>query len=71
MPKPDNVKAVRRFCGFVNYLAKFLPRLAEVLEPIQLLTRKDVPWQWQHEHEHDRTENACTVSTFPLSHTKP
>lgn len=51
MPKPDNVKAVRRFCGFVNYLAKFLPRLAEVLEPIQLLTRKDVPWQWQHEHE--------------------
>ena len=20
---------------------------------------------------HDRTENACTVSTFPLSHTKP
>ena len=51
MPKPDNVKAVRRFCGFVNYLAKFLPRLAEVLEPIQQLTRKDVPWQWQHEHE--------------------
>ena len=28
MPKPDNVQAVRRFCGFVNYLAKFLPRLA-------------------------------------------
>ena len=51
MPKPDNVKAVRRFCGFVNYLAKFLPRLAEVLEPIQQLTRKDVPWQWQHECE--------------------
>ena len=51
MPKPDNVKAVRRFCGFVNYLAKFLPRMAEVLGPIQQLTRKDVPWQWQHEQE--------------------
>lgn len=25
MPKPNDVKAVRRFCGFVNYLAKFLP----------------------------------------------
>ena len=30
MPKPNNVQAVRRFCGFVNYLAKFLPRLAAV-----------------------------------------
>ena len=51
MPKPNNVKAVRRFCGFVNYLPKFLPRLAEVLEPIQQLTRKEVPWQWQYEHD--------------------
>lgn len=51
MPKPSNVKAVRRFCGFVNYLAKFLPRLAEVLEPIQQLTHKEASWQWQHEHD--------------------
>ena len=51
MPKPDNVKAVRRFCGFVNYLAKFLPRLPGVLQPIQQLTRKEIPWQWQHEHD--------------------
>ena len=46
MPKPNNVQAVRRFCGFVNCLAKFLPRLAEVLEPIEQLTRNDVEWQW-------------------------
>ena len=51
MPRPDNIQAVRRFCGFVNYLAKFLPRLARVLEPIQQLTRKEVQWQWRHEHE--------------------
>ena len=51
MPKPDNVKTVRRFCGFVNYLPKFLPRLAEVLEPIQQLTCKEVPWQWKYEHD--------------------
>ena len=50
MPKPKDVKAVRRFCGFVNYLAKFLSQLSEVLEPIQQLARKEVPWQLQHEH---------------------
>ena len=51
MPKPTDVKGVRRFCGFVNYLAKFLPRLAEVMGPIQQLTRRDVEWQWQPEHD--------------------
>ena len=46
MPKPTDVEGIRRFCGFVNYLAKFLPRLADVLEPIRLLAREGVPWQW-------------------------
>lgn len=31
--RPDNIKAGRRFCGFVNYLAKFMPTLSEVMEP--------------------------------------
>ena len=51
MPKPENVNAVRWLCGFVNYLAKFLPSLAGVLEPIRQLTRNELPWQWQHEHD--------------------
>ena len=40
MPKPDDIKAVRRLCGFVNYLAKFLPHLAEAMEPLRQLTHK-------------------------------
>ena len=40
-PRPDNIKAVRRFCGFVNYLAKFTPKLSEVMEPIRNLTCKE------------------------------
>ena len=32
MPRPDNIKAVRGFCGFVNYLAKFMLKLKEVME---------------------------------------
>lgn len=40
MPKPDSVKAVRRFCGFVNYLAKFMPKLSEVMEPSEISLAK-------------------------------
>ena len=46
MPKPQDVEGVRRLCGFVNYLAKFLPKLSEILEPIRQLTREDVIWNW-------------------------
>lgn len=63
MPKPNNVQAVRQFCGFVNYLAKFLPHLAE---PIQQLTRNDVEWQWRHEHEAAFWKVKALVTTAPL-----
>ena len=46
MPKPTNVEEAQRLDGSVNYLAKFLPRLAEHMEPIRRLTRKDTPWVW-------------------------
>ena len=60
MPKPKDVKAVRRSCGFVNYLTKFLPRLSEVLEPIQQLTRKGVPWQHEHDAAFEKVKDLVT-----------
>ena len=40
MPRPIEIEGVQRFNGFVNYLAKFLPKLSEVTKPIRL-TRED------------------------------
>ena len=51
MPKPDSVQAVQRFLGFVNYLAKFLPHLSDVSEPLRRLTDKDAIWCWQPQHD--------------------
>ena len=33
MPKPEDVEFIQRINGFVNYLEKFLPGLADVIEP--------------------------------------
>ena len=41
MPKPEDVKGIQRINGFVNYLAKFLPGLADVMEPLRRLTRRN------------------------------
>lgn len=41
MERPTDVSGVQRIMGTVNYLAKFLPRLSEVSEPLRLLTRRN------------------------------
>ena len=38
MPSPTDVTGVQRLNGFVNYLAKFLLGLSDVMEPIRQLT---------------------------------
>ena len=45
-PRPTNVRQVMSFLGAVNYLAEFLPRLADMAEPLRLLTRKNEPFRW-------------------------
>lgn len=46
---PENVSAAKRFCGIVQYMAKFLPDLSDLIEPIRALTRKGVTWKWSAE----------------------
>ena len=44
MPKPTNKKGVERILGFVNYLYRYLPKLAEVVAPLRQLTEKAIPF---------------------------
>ena len=46
MPPPTTKEDVRRFLGSIQYLAKFLPMLAEVETPLRELTKKDVLFHW-------------------------
>ena len=34
-PRPEDVEGVQRLNCFVNYLAKFLPGVADVMEPVR------------------------------------
>ena len=51
MQKPTDIKSMQRFIGFVNYLAKFLPNLSTICEPLRVLSCKDASWMWQSEQE--------------------
>ena len=39
MPRLGDVKAVRRFFGFINYVATFLARLSDAKEPLRQFSK--------------------------------
>ena len=43
------VKECRQFCGMVNFLSSFLPKLREYLIPIYALTKKKATFRWSEE----------------------
>uniref|UniRef100_A0A8C7DZQ6 Gypsy retrotransposon integrase-like protein 1 n=1 Tax=Oncorhynchus kisutch TaxID=8019 RepID=A0A8C7DZQ6_ONCKI len=66
MPHPSDVKGVQRFVGFVTYLAKFLPRLSEVCEPLRRLMDKDTIWHWLPKHDAAVREIKQLVTQTPV-----
>lgn len=66
MPRPEDVEGVQRLNGFVNYLSKFLPRLADHMEPIRRLTRQDTEFNWTEEQENVFREVKRLVTTTPV-----
>ena len=45
-PLSDECQTSTVIFGAVNYLADFMPGLADKAEPLRLLTRKDEPFRW-------------------------
>ena len=43
------VKECRQFCGMLNFLSTFLPKLRQYLIPIYALTKKKVTFKWTEE----------------------
>ena len=46
MAAPTNVEEQRRYLGMVNYIAKCMPHMTDVIYPLRNLTKHDVTWTW-------------------------
>ena len=51
MTQPYNTKVLKTFLGFIQYLAKFLPNMAEVSAPLRKLLEKNTAWHWEKQQE--------------------
>ena len=49
--RPTDVHGIRRFCGMVQYLAKFVDNVSESLAPLQEMTRKNAKFEWSQQCE--------------------
>ena len=65
MPRPTTKQETLGLLGFVNYLAKFLPRLSEVAQPLRELTTKNTRFVWSSQHYKSFTEVKRLVSAHP------
>jgi hypothetical protein len=48
---PKDAKGISRFVGMVNFYHKFIPNLAEVAAPLNLLRKKGVKFKWDAEQQ--------------------
>jgi hypothetical protein len=49
--KPQTVTEVKSFKGLVNFTGRFIPNLATIAEPLNLLMRKNQPFSWGPEQD--------------------
>jgi hypothetical protein len=66
MPAPKDVAGVKRVLGLVQYLAKFIPNLSDVSDPLRILVKNDVQWHWNREQQQSFDELKRLVSTAPV-----
>ena len=51
MKPPQDVKWVQSFLGMCNYLSRFTPNLAEIVQPLTELTHINAVWSWSSQND--------------------
>ena len=66
LPTPKSKEDIERLNGIVNYLAKLLPRLSHLMEPLRRLTQTGVEWHWEDGKEKAFSEVKHLVTQAPI-----
>ena len=63
---PTTVKGVWLFTGFANFYRKFIPNFSNIVAPLNLLTRKNKPWNWTSLQQNAFDELKRILSSAPV-----
>ena len=65
MKPPSNITELRQILGMIQYLGQYLPNLAQVLEPINELLRKDTVWHWGDKQQNSLDQIKKLITSSP------
>ena len=65
-PRPTTVREVKSFLGMANFYRTFIPTFAAMSEPLNNLTRKEVPFKWTDECEKAFGKIKLAISSQPV-----
>ena len=66
MPPPKTPKEVKQFLGLIGYYWKFVPRFSDLARPLNVLTRKDVPFEWTPIYQESFELLKASLMTEPI-----
>eukprot|EP00731_Ephydatia_muelleri_P001018 Em0001g1018a len=66
MPPPTDRKGVERILGTLNYVAKFVPDMSMITQPIRELLKQDTQFIWEYEQEAAFEAIKTRLSTTPV-----
>lgn len=66
MPYPADRKALERFLGMANYLAKFIHNYAESVNVLRMLLKKESEWMWEPQHSNAIDNLKNKLSNAPV-----
>ena len=66
MPKLTCKQEVLSLLGFVNYLSRFLPKMADVAQPFRDLTARNAEFTWAKQHDTALKEMKKLVVNYPV-----
>ena len=64
MPPPQDKKGVERLLGMLKYVAKFIPDMLSIIQPIRELVKKEVHfiWEWEQEAAFKKIKEKLSVA---------
>lgn len=65
-PAPKDKQELLRFLGMINYLAKFIPNMSEINEPLRRLLEKDSEFIWGPAQEKCFRKLKCMICESPI-----
>ena len=66
MKAPTNIKELRRIVGMINYLGRFIPDLASIIQPMTDLLKSSNAWYWDSKQEESFTKVKDLLTKAPV-----